>query len=387
MNSKTVKVYYSSALIVFLAAVPAVLSQTPAVRPVGTITAIDTAAKKLTLKTDAGPEMAVILSDATAYLRIPLGEKSLSKAEKIEFTALSTGDRIIASGAIATDQASVKATRVIVMSKDDLAKKAEADRAEWTKRGITGVVTEVDAANHTFTLKSGGGMGAAKQTIVSLAEGAKTLRYSLDSVQFQDAVAGKFTDIKVGDHARALGAKSEDGAKYVAEDVISGTFRNIAAQVVSIDAAKGTMVIKDLDAKKNIDVKITPDTTFKKLPERFAQMMAMRLSGGARMAGARGGAPTGARAGGAPGGGAGFGGAGGAPMDPQQMLDRLPKATLSEINKGDALMIASMAGTDAGSLVATSVIAGVEPIFTAAPQGNRQQMMGNWSLEMNAGGQ
>ena len=395
MNSPKANAYRSAALAVFLAVVPAVLSQTPAVRPLGVISAIDATAKKLILKTDAGPEMAVNLDDATAYLRVPVGEKSLAKAEKIDFKTLTTGDRIIARGTVSPDQSSIKATQVIVMSKEDLAKKHEADRAEWLKRGITGTVAEVDAAKNTFTLKSGG-MGTTKLTTISLAEGARLRRYAHDSIKFNDAATGSFSDIKIGDQARALGEKSEDGAKFTAEEVLSGTFRNIAAQVVSIDAAAGSIVVKDLDAKKNVTVKLSPDSSFKKLPERFAQMMAMRLSGGARMMGAAGGArggagapaAGGARGPGGPGGpgAAGMGGAGGA-MDPQQMLDRLPQVTLAEIKTGDALMIASMAGTDAGSIVAITLIAGVEPIFTAAPQGNRQQMMGAWSLEVNMGGQ
>jgi hypothetical protein len=392
MNSQKVIVYSSTAFTLFFAVASSIFGQTPAVRPLGVISAIDADAKKLTLKTDAGPEMAVNLDDATAYLRVPVGEKSLAKAEKIEFKSLATGDRIIARGAVSPDQKSIKATQVIVMSKEDLAKKQEADRAEWSKRGITGTVAEVDAAKNTFTLKSGG-MGTTKLTVVSLGEGARLRRYAHDSIKFNDAATGNFSDIKIGDQARALGEKSEDGAKFIAEEILSGTFRNIAAQVVSIDAAAGSMVVKDLDAKKNLTVKLSPDSSFKKLPERFAQMMAMRLSGGGRMmaaaGGARGGAGTpaagGARGPGGPGAG-GFGGAGGA-MDPQQILDRLPQLTLAEIKNGDALMIASMAGTDAGSIVAITLIAGVEPIFTAAPQGNRQQMMGAWSLEVNMGGQ
>ena len=381
MNFPKANVYISATVFAFLTVVPALFSQTPAVRPLGVISAIDADGKKLTLKTDAGPEMAVNLSDATAYLQVPVGEKSLAKAEKIDFKTLATGDRIVARGTISPDQTSIKATQVILMSKEDLAKKHEADRAEWSKRGISGTVAEVDAAKNTITLKLGG-KSAVNLITVSLAEGAKLRRYGHDSIKFNDAAPGKFSDIKIGDQARALGAKSEDGTKFTAEELLSGTFRYIAAMVVSIDAAAGSMVVKDLDAKKNITVKLSPDATFKKLPERFAQMMAMRLSGGARTMPAAGGARGGA---GAP-GGAGPGGPGGG-MDPQQMLERLPQATLSEIKNGDALMIASMAGANEGSIVAITLIAGMEPIFTAAPQGNRQQMMGAWSLETNMGGQ
>ena len=384
MNFPKANVYISATVFAFLTVVPALFSQTPAVRPLGVISAIDADGKKLTLKTDAGPEMAVNLSDATAYLQVPVGEKSLAKAEKIDFKTLATGDRIVARGTISPDQTSIKATQVILMSKEDLAKKHEADRAEWSKRGISGTVAEVDAAKNTITLKLGG-KSAVNLITVSLAEGAKLRRYGHDSIKFNDAAPGKFSDIKIGDQARALGAKSEDGTKFTAEELLSGTFRYIAAVVVSIDAAAGSMVVKDLDAKKNITVKLSPDATFKKLPERFAQMMAMRLSGGARTMPAAGGSRGGA---GSP-GGAGPGGPGGpgGGMDPQQMLERLPQATLSEIKNGDALMIASMAGANEGSIVAITLIAGMEPIFTAAPQGNRQQMMGAWSLETNMGGQ
>ena len=389
MNIQKSNVYLSAAAAAFLTVIPAVFSQTPAVRPLGVISAIDSGARKLTLKTDAGPEMVVNLDDATAYLRVPVGEKSLAKAEKIDFKTLATGDRIVARGTVSTDQASIKATQVIVMSKEDLAKKHEADRAEWTKRGISGTVAEVDAAKNTITLKLGG-KSAVNLITVSLAEGAKLRRYGHDSIKFNDAAPGKFSDIKIGDQARALGTKSEDGTKFTAEELLSGTFRYIAGLVVSIDVAGGSMVVKDLDAKKNITVRLSPDATFKKLPERFAQMMAMRLSGGARMMPAAGGARGGAGAPGGAGPGAGGpggpGGAGGG-MDPQQMLERLPQATLSEIKPGDALMIASMTGANEGSIVAITLIAGVEPIFTAAPQGNRQQMMGAWSLEVNMGGQ
>jgi hypothetical protein len=392
MNSPKANVYLFTAFAACLAATPAAFSQAaPVAQPAGTISALSSDGKSLTMKTDAGPSLIVELQETTSFLKVPLGEKSLAKAEKIDLKAVSLGDRAIAQGTMAAGNTSIKARRIIIMSKDDVAKKQEADRAEWTKRGLSGTVAEVDAAKMTFTVKTGSAT-AAKLTTVALNDNARMRRYSHDSIKFNDAIGSKFDDIKIGDQVRALGIKAEDGTSYKAEEVISGTFRNIAAQVVSVDVASNTMVVKDLDAKKNITVKVTPDASFKKLPERFAQMMAMRLSGGARggAGGARGGAPgaTPAAAGGQRGGGPGGpGGMGGGTMDTSAMLEKLPQVQLSEINKGDALMISSMAGTDAGSIVAITLIAGVEPIFTAAPQGNRQQMMGNWSLETNPGGQ
>ncbi len=389
MNSPKANVYCLTAIAALLTATPAVFSQAPVAQPAGTISAVNAEGKTLTMKTDAGSNLTVELQDSTSYLKVPLGEKSLAKAEKIELKAVTVGDRVIAQGAMSEDKTSLKARRVIIMSKDDVAKKQEADLAAWSKNGISGTIAEVDAAKKTFTVKNGAA-GTTKLTTVSMNDAARFRRYAHDSIKFNDAVGSKFEDMKIGDQVRALGIKSEDGTGYKADEVISGTFRNIAAQVVSVDVAGNTMVVKDLDAKKNLTVKVSPDSSFKKLPERFAQMMAMRLSGGGRggPGGARGGGPGGPPAGGgARGGPGGPGGMGGGGMDPNAMLERLPQVKLSEVNKGDALMISSMAGTEAGSIVAITLIAGVEPIFTAAPQGNRQQMMGAWSLETGMGGQ
>jgi hypothetical protein len=75
-------------------------------------------------------------------------------------------------------------------------------------------------------------------------------------------------------------------------------------------------------------------------------------------------------------------GRGGA-FDMQQMLDRMPALALAELKAGDALIIASTAGSDSGQVTAITLLAGVEPILTATPAGNRQVMMGSWNLDMN----
>jgi len=75
--------------------------------------------------------------------------------------------------------------------------------------------------------------------VLSLAPDAPLLRYAPDSVKFSDAKPSPFEDIKSGDQIRALGARSEDGSKFTAEKVVSGTFRNLGATVETVDAAQG----------------------------------------------------------------------------------------------------------------------------------------------------
>ena len=96
---------------------------------IGEIKTIDAAAKQLTIKTDAGSMVTVTLSDKTAYKKLAPGEQSLTNATDVTFADLAEGDRIMARGNVSEDRKSVPASMVIVMTKGDLAKKQEAERA------------------------------------------------------------------------------------------------------------------------------------------------------------------------------------------------------------------------------------------------------------------
>src|SRR3954453_4574226 len=66
-----------------------------ATRVIGEVKTIDAPAKQLTVKTDAGSEVMVVLSDATTYSRLPPGETTLDKAVTIALTDLGEGDRVL----------------------------------------------------------------------------------------------------------------------------------------------------------------------------------------------------------------------------------------------------------------------------------------------------
>ena len=63
-------------------------------------------------------------------------------------------------------------------------------------------------------------------------------------------------------------------------------------------------------------------------------------------------------------------------------MNRLPASTLADFQKGDAVMVVSTQGTDAGGVTAITVLGGVEPILAATPAGNAAQAMllSPWSL-------
>jgi hypothetical protein len=204
-------------------------------------------------------------------------------------------------------------------------------------------------------------------------------------VKFDDAKPAPLDQINAGDQLRARGARSADGGELTAEEIVSGSFRNIAGTISAIDSAANSLTVKDAIAKNTVVVKIASDSRMKKLPPEMAQRISMRLKagsgqGGTQQASAEGSQRPPAYAG-AQGQNAG-GGQGmrnGAPPDFDRLLARLPNSTLADLQKGDAVMIVSTSGEAA--VTAITMLAGVEPILTAAANRNASAMMlSPWTL-------
>ena len=86
--------------------------------------------------------------------------------------------------------------------------------------------------------------------------------------------------------------------------------------------------------------------------------------------------------GGATGGGA-RAGAGGQGGDLQQAIARMPASNLTDLQKGDAVMIVATSN-NADSVVAITLLSGVEPILQASPSG--QSILTPWSMSGAPGG-
>jgi hypothetical protein len=386
---------------VILATFAVAFAQTapPAKNIVGAVTAVDSAGKQLTVQTDNnGPAYTVKVEDATKFLRLPAGEKDIKKADAAAFSDVSVGDRVLARGPIAEGDKTFPARTIVVMTKSDLAKMHNEEKQAWQK-GVVGTVVSVNADSKEVTVKTRG--TDAKTVAIDLSGNPGLLRYAPGSYKFDDAKPGTLADIQLGDTVRARGTKNDDGTRLKADEILSGAFETIAATVISVDAANGTVKVKDLQTKKPIDIKTTGDTLERRLPEQMATMMARRMNGGAGgpsgAPGGAGGGPGGSGAGGAPAGGRpaggwqGQGGPGGGGMaggggrgnfDLQQILERMPVMPLSDLKAGDALIISSTKGADPGSLTAITLVAGVEPFLAAAPRSNSGAVnLGAWSFD------
>jgi len=355
-------------------------------RVVGVVKSVNGSA--VTLTTDTGSEINLTIQPTTRLVRMAPGQTDLKTAIAIQLSDVQVGDRMLAGGTASDDGKSITATSAVVMKKSDVAEKQEHDRQEWQKHGTGGVVKAVDVSTATITLSTGT-LGAPSTLAVQVSKDTIIRRYAPDSVKFDDAKPGTLDQIKPGDQLRVRGAKSEDGKEMAAAEIVSGTFRSIAAAVISTDAANNTITVTDLANKRQVTLKIAPDSQMHQLPAMFAQRIAMRLKGAAPAgagAAAAGGPPSRAQGGEArPGGDAAPGGArqGGQP-DFQQMLNRMPAVTLSELKKGDALMIVATEGAADSPSQVIILLSGVEPILVAASPSAASTILSPWNLSASA---
>lgn len=371
------------------------------VRQVGTVKTVGATTPTgtpVTLSTDAGTEVTIQIQDTTRIVRIAPGQKDLKSATPAQLQDIEAGDRLLVGGKLGDDGKTVVASTAVVMKHADVEQTQEQQREDWQKNGIGGIVSSVDATQGSVVITQT--VAGVKKTVTIQATGSTIIRrYAPQSVKFEDAQRSTLDLIKPGDQVRARGTMGADGTSFSAEEIVTGEFRNISGTISSINAAAGTLTVMDLGTKKPILVSISSDSQVRRLAPFMAQRIAARLKGAAP---AGGGAETGgnsgagqaggppANGGGSGGGGAGYrsgggsgGGAGGAAgggADLQQMLARLPAATLADFQKGDAVMIVSTEGTASAGVTAITLLGGVEPILEATPNQASAVLLSPWTI-------
>jgi hypothetical protein len=362
-------------------------------RAVGTIKIIQ--GDSITVVPDSGGEINAMLAGSTKILRVPPGEKDLKNATPLTAQDLQPGDRVLVRGQASADGHSIAARAVVVMKQGDLSAKQQREREDWQKRGVGGLVDAVDATSGTITISSGS-FGASRKIAVHSTKSTPLRRYAPNSVKFDDAKPAPLDQIKPGDQLRARGTRSPDGSELAAEEVVSGSFRNIAGTISAIDTASNTMTVQDTIGKAAVVVRVAADSQLKRLPQEFAQRIAMQLKGNAGGNGDHGAAPQGSApsTGGPPpgagspmsrGSGAMQSGNGNGAPDLQRILNRLPNSSLADLQKGDVVMMVSTQGGDAGTVTAITLLSGVEPILTAAPSRSASTILSPWSLSAPSG--
>jgi hypothetical protein len=363
-----------------------------AARPSGTIKTIS--GNTILLISDERAEITIVVQGAARIVAVAPGQKDLQNAKSIQLQDLQAGDRIVVRGTVGADGKTILANSVLAMKKADVTDKQARDREDWQKNGIGGLVRAVDPASGTITI---GVMYAAgpKEVTVRASKSTIVRRYAPDSVQFDKATLSSLDQLKPGDQLRARGSHAAGESDFLATEIVTGSFRNIAGTVSSIDAANGSVQVDDLITKKSIQIKITQESQVRKLPPPMAQRIAMRLKGGSSPDTAAPGAshsgassadsssPSGVNGNGAPPSGS-TGGRNGA--DLQQMILRMPPSTLGDFQQGDAVMVVATQGADEAQATAITLLGGVEPILASSSKAEARSLLSPWSLSNGGGG-
>ena len=319
----------------------------------GTVSELKSDTRQVTVTTAAGNQVTVTLSDRTVYMRIPPGEKTKDKFIKISPTDFGVGDSVFARGRMTEDRKSMPALEFYVMSKGDIAQQREREREEWRKRGLAGTISAVNADTKEITIDSRSAEGPKPVVITTTAE-TKFRRYAPDSVRFSDAKPSAIGDLKVGDQLRALGTKSADGAKFSADEIVTGSFQTIGGAITEVNAEKQEIKINDVQSKQAVTIVVSKDSMMRRLtPELLSALMPAQ---GETKSDAK--SPTSA-APAAKGSG-----------DLQEMFDQLPALSLAELKPGESILISSTKGADPARVTAIAVVSGVGPLLQNS-QGGR----------------
>ena len=369
--------FLSFFLALFAGVAASVSAQTEAAKPTlvsGDVTAIS--ADKIALQTANGAAD-FVLSDKTVYKRVPPENPKTQVASS--FSEISVGDKVVVSVIFGADKKASPVRTVYLMSKADIANKQTKEQQEWRTRGVSGRITAVNPQTKEITVTTPGLMGA-KTTILTAKDSAEFLRYAQDSVSFSEAKKSSFTEIAVGDSIRALGDKSEDGATFKAERIVTGSFQTVVGTITAVNAEKGEITINNLQTKKVMTIVVDKNSLLKQFPadvaQRMAQAQMMQASGGGNMIRPPQGAgnqqanqnpqqnPN----------QTGGGNRGGGSLD--EMLERFPTISVADLKVGEMIAVNSSKTANQERLTAIKLVSGVEP-FTKVPQmasggGNRQ---------------
>jgi len=327
----------------------------------GTVAGFDAGSAEIKVKPEQGDAVSVKLRGDTQVRRVAPGETDLSKAEPIRITDVASGDRVLVN--LMPD--AFEARRIVVMSSSDIAKRNEADRMDWTTRGVMGIVTAKNPREISLKMRSL--QGEERTATVTVGDNTRYRRYAPDSVKFAQARPSSLAEISAGDQLRARGEKSADGLKVTADEVVFGTFVTKTGPIMAVNVQDKEITVKDLSTGKPLVVKVSPDSQLKKMPNHTAMQP-----------GGPGGPP-----------GGGMRGPGGGAPDLAQMLERmLPPATFDDLKPGETVVVSSTKGARAGQITAIMLVANADMLIqmVAMHSGGGRPAAGAGGQAMGMGG-
>jgi ribosomal protein L21E len=315
-----------------LAAAAILLAQQKTV--LGTVTKFQVDSLELGIQSDAGGAVLLKVGPETQVVQIPPGERDLSKAKPAKVTDLMLGDRIMVSFV----DGLTDARRIVLIAADDIARRNEAERLDWQRRGISGSIAETNPEQIVVEIRTP--KGAVRKTITVT---SKTVvrRYAPDSVKFTEATPSSIEEMRKGDQVKFRGDPR-------AEDIVFGTFESHVGAVTAIHREAGDIEIEDMASKKTITVHLTADSRLRLMPDMrkmFAAMFSRGAHGTADSADHS--EPSN-------------------PGDLAKIMDRLPVATIDDIKMGGAVIVSSTRSTAPDRVTAIMVLANADALLEMA---------------------
>ncbi|CAN5586340.1 hypothetical protein BH24ACI3_BH24ACI3_08440 [soil metagenome] len=372
-----------SVLIFIAISASVVLAQDPAAIKPSVVTGdvVTATATAIELKTATG-QITVELTEKTEFKRVPPENPKLSAAIAAQVSDIDTGDKLLVTGLFSNDRKRIPARAVYIMSKSDIARRHQEESQRWATRGISGKVASVDVDTKQISVEVRGLMGTTT-VVINQKEDAIIKQYAPNSINFSEAIPATLANIEPWNMIRALGDRSPDGLSFAAEEIVTGAFQTIAGTVKSVNAETGEVVVTNLQTDADVTVIVGKASVLKRFPPEMAMRMAGGAAGqgGARPAGAQGQGgqrPAGTVAGqGTPQGRGGMGGGmNGARGGIDDMFERFPAITASELTVGDMIAVSSSKNGTNERITAIKLLAGVEPFIRAAEMAGQLQRGG-----------
>lgn len=331
------------------------------------------ATDKIGLQTaDGAREFA--LSEKTVYKRVP-PENPKTQVES-SFSEIGVGDKVVVSVIIGSDQKAQPVRTVYLMSKSDISQKQSKELDQW-KRGVSGRITAINPQTKEITITIPALTGA-KTVVLTPKDSAAFFRFAENSVNFNDARKGSFSEIAVDDQIQAAGEKSVDDLTFKADKILTGAFQQYTGAVIATNVEKGEVTINDIKTKKPVTITVGKSTVLmKQFPADIAQRMAMSqqmaANGGGNMIRPQQGAnpqvnpnqqqnPNQMQ------------GGGGNRGNINEMLERFPNITVADLKVGEIIGVLSSKTTNQEHITAIKLLSGIAP-FTKnmqMPTGTRQ---------------
>ena len=195
---------------------------------VGTVVAVDKTTKTISIKTDQNATLAIKANETTVCLRVPLGAQSLDKATPILFDDITTGDRVLARGTKTQDE--FTALRIVVLSKDDVAKQRESFKTigatltaiDLQKGEISATTLDQKKPIQIATLKESSVRRIPATMVAAIAQKVRANSRSDVQQMIETLPALPLSELKVGDVVSITGIRDKDDAGITAIKMVAG---------------------------------------------------------------------------------------------------------------------------------------------------------------------